>query len=144
MGKGTPDFFGVEVHNSHGVINVDAGFKNVGAGSDETITTITGKGVIFFGNIRAFGSNNHQDDVVRCVVDGVSLSAFTFEGFLTNGYLLSEKHILNLTVLDNESYRYVCCIQPNLPFINSVEIQYSNNEADSVSVFTKIGYALVE
>lgn len=114
------------------------------AGGLKNLITIPGRGVIYGGYTRIFGTDVIDDDGLLITIDGVL--AAVADWILIKDYNLDVVHGIEPYVrrYDDVNYRYSFAYPSGITFDSSYVIDYVEANARTPTVQTYIAYALVE
>jgi len=128
----------------YGAATASQGSKICAVVNTTVLTTISGKGIIYGGNVYLHPDVSHKNDYVQLIADSAPLIAYIFDN--QNKYNLTHPAVssLFLTCFDDTNFIYSNALSPGVTFETSLELRYYNNEiVDTPTVYYELLYAVV-
>lgn len=154
MAHGLPDYYrGVDIayqalaelitRPKYGGSQAESGTEVIAGSSNADLFTVSGKGMVYGGNVRLDETSVHYTDKVTLVLDGVDLSSLSFQTM--NTYSITNPRLFPtpLQKYDNTNHIYSAGFSYGYTFEESVAVNYANNQGDSVTVYYNFYYALI-
>lgn len=113
------------------------------ADSDSDIITISAKGVIYGGYLRAKHTSSHKFDRVKIIIDGQTLFDRGFTEMLTEAHQRPLALFCDLLHYDDTNYRYIVGFPSQVTFESSCVVNYRNKEHYTTWVESDIYYATI-
>jgi len=144
MARGYPDYFGQGIFPKYGGARRIAGSKTVNAGNTETLFTVSGKGIIYGGEMFINNTPGHHSDVFTLYVDSVLIYVAQPDVLYANGYLSGVGIPVYITKYDRFTGDFYIVVSGGITFDEEVKVTLKNNGANSVIGEYRLYYTLIK
>ena len=145
MAKGMPDW-STDLRIAQGAIGPDW-FSDAAVLNDiTTVHDMSGKGIVFGGYLRAYGSSpNPQNDSVRLYIDGTLVTNPTFTALYTWGAQIRDTSPIVLARYDLVNLMMTFAYGHGIVFNESIKVEFSHSGTNTVapSLISELFHTLI-
>jgi len=143
MARGYPDRFGRPQFPKYGVMEfVDTLCWGEPLGETELYKK-SGKGVLFYVDVRSWHGTFHGSNQVRVYIDGNLVMSPSFQKLLMFGPSSPISNGFFLECYDTLGGQYSMCFNGLVPFETELKVTYYNEFSVQTSVYYKVRYSLI-
>ncbi len=142
MTSGLPDYY-LGMRPRYGAAQNNSDGKVVTARDTTILVTVSGKGLIYGGNVLLDPAGSQAIDVIRLLIDGQYLSAGSIYSLYLFKFNKPWSSSLYLIHYDNETFKYAVGISPSITFESSFQVEYKECYGNTPTVYHNIDFALI-
>jgi len=140
MAKGYPDYFGTSIWPKYGTMLIGSGALPCNAAVLYDLFSLTGAGVFYF--LRLVWDDNALSEagLIYFIVDGEIILSTRVDELYLNGFIGSPRQLLKCTNYDAETKKGGVELGFEIPFTNSLKIQFDSALGYNISFSWRYGW----
>lgn len=142
MASGMPDYYR-GVRPRYGASKTVIGGGAVGANVKTDLVEVTGKGMIYGGNVYLSYTSTQKDGIPILKVDGTEISTINFFTMNFFGLCKGYSYPFSLLVFDDTNFVYSAGVAFGFTFEEGVEVVYDERNGGTPTVVCRLVYALI-
>ena len=142
MATGTPDYFRT-VRETYGAAKNESGDEAAIANSTKTLVNISGKGIIYGGQVGIYSDGLQLTDVCEIWIDGQKITYLTMNQLRYYNVTKENQQAAYLIVFDNQYKVYAVGISKGITYEETFVVKYTEASGRTPNLKWSVIYALL-